>query len=188
MTNVLMCKNSQQLTLVSLFAAPTIRIVDEQGISLLDKYYEVDSTIQLTCIVRHISMMSSVVYWIHNNNSILNYDVTRGGIRWVNVRGNSIKKISIEREKIKLFRLLFAMKFNRSQCVIQKNWIVIWLVFNRTHPFDAARWALKMFQWSEIISASIFHQTFFSLFSFFNPASKLIWWKLERTQHSLWPK
>lgn len=65
----------------SRFAAPTIRIVDEQGIPLLDKYYEVDSTIQLTCIVRHISMMSSVVYWIHNNNSILNYDVTRGGIR-----------------------------------------------------------------------------------------------------------
>ncbi|XP_070499901.1 uncharacterized protein [Chironomus tepperi] len=60
--------------------APTIFIVDEQGIPLLDKYYEVDSTIQLTCIVRHISMMSSVVFWIHNNNSILNYDVTRGGI------------------------------------------------------------------------------------------------------------
>ncbi|CRK97488.1 CLUMA_CG010877, isoform A [Clunio marinus] len=60
--------------------APTIRIVDEQGISLLDKYYEVDSTIRLTCIVRHISMMSSVVYWIHNNFTILNYDVIRGGI------------------------------------------------------------------------------------------------------------
>lgn len=64
-------------------SAPTIFIVDEQGIPLLDKYYEVDSTIQLTCIVRHISMMSSVVFWIHNNNSILNYDVTRGGIRLV---------------------------------------------------------------------------------------------------------
>lgn len=63
------------------FSAPTIFIVDEQGIPLLDKYYEVDSTIQLTCIVRHISMMSSVVFWIHNNFSVLNYDVTRGGIR-----------------------------------------------------------------------------------------------------------
>jgi hypothetical protein len=63
--------------------APTIFIVDEQGIPLLDKYYEVDSTIRLTCIVRHVSMMSSVVFWIHNNHSILNYDVTRGGIRFV---------------------------------------------------------------------------------------------------------
>ncbi|CAO1403675.1 unnamed protein product [Diamesa tonsa] len=59
--------------------APTIFIVDEHGIPLLDKYYEVDSTIQLTCIVRHISMMSSVVFWIHGE-AILNYDVTRGGI------------------------------------------------------------------------------------------------------------
>lgn len=61
--------------------APSIRIVDEKGIPLLDKYYEVDSTIQLTCIVRHISMISSVVYWLHNNSTILNQDVTRGGIR-----------------------------------------------------------------------------------------------------------
>ncbi|CAO1404988.1 unnamed protein product [Diamesa serratosioi] len=59
--------------------APTIFIVDEHGIPLLDKYYEVDSTIQLTCIVRHISMMSSVVFWTHGE-AILNYDVTRGGI------------------------------------------------------------------------------------------------------------
>ena len=64
---------------LTIFAAPTIFIVDEHGIPLLDKYYEVDSTIQLTCIVRHISMMSSVVFWIHGE-AILNYDVTRGGI------------------------------------------------------------------------------------------------------------
>lgn len=79
------------LYLILIFiSAPTIFIVDEQGIPLLDKYYEVDSTIQLTCIVRHISMMSSVVFWIHNNNSILNYDVTRGGIRLVIGADNSI--------------------------------------------------------------------------------------------------
>lgn len=59
---------------------PKILIVDEAGIPLLDKYVQVDSTIKLACIVRHISMTSSVVYWLHGD-TILNYDLTRGGIK-----------------------------------------------------------------------------------------------------------
>uniref|UniRef100_A0A336L9G3 CSON005154 protein n=1 Tax=Culicoides sonorensis TaxID=179676 RepID=A0A336L9G3_CULSO len=58
---------------------PKILIVDEAGIPLLDKYVQVDSTIKLACIVRHISMTSSVVFWMHGS-TILNYDTTRGGI------------------------------------------------------------------------------------------------------------
>lgn len=55
-------------------------ITDEAGQALHDKYYEVDSTIQLSCIVRDVKMTSSVVYWNHSDQ-ILNYDITRGGIR-----------------------------------------------------------------------------------------------------------
>uniref|UniRef100_A0A182YE08 Ig-like domain-containing protein n=1 Tax=Anopheles stephensi TaxID=30069 RepID=A0A182YE08_ANOST len=60
--------------------APEVSIVDEEGAPLYDKYYEVGSTIKLMCKIRHISMLRSVVYWIHNEN-ILNHDTTRGGIR-----------------------------------------------------------------------------------------------------------
>uniref|UniRef100_A0A182P148 Ig-like domain-containing protein n=1 Tax=Anopheles epiroticus TaxID=199890 RepID=A0A182P148_9DIPT len=60
--------------------APEVAIVDEEGAVLYDKYYEVGSTIKLMCKIRHISMLRSVVYWIHNEN-VLNHDTTRGGIR-----------------------------------------------------------------------------------------------------------
>lgn len=66
----------------SLFPAPEVLIVDEEGEPLYDKYYEVGSTIKLMCRIRHMSMLRSAVYWIHNEN-ILNHDVQRGGIRWV---------------------------------------------------------------------------------------------------------
>uniref|UniRef100_A0ABK8G7P2 Ig-like domain-containing protein n=1 Tax=Anopheles gambiae TaxID=7165 RepID=A0ABK8G7P2_ANOGA len=59
--------------------APEVAIVDEEGVPLYDKYYEVGSTIKLMCKIRHISMLRSVVYWIHNENT-LNHDTTRGGI------------------------------------------------------------------------------------------------------------
>ncbi|XP_053679093.1 uncharacterized protein LOC128730042 [Anopheles nili] len=59
--------------------APEVAIVDDEGGPLYDKYYEVGSTIKLMCKIRHISMLRSVVYWIHNDN-ILNHDTTRGGI------------------------------------------------------------------------------------------------------------
>ncbi|XP_055309756.1 uncharacterized protein LOC129573352 isoform X2 [Sitodiplosis mosellana] len=58
---------------------PKVVIIDEEGSALQDKYYEVDSTLQLSCIVRNVKMMSSAVYWSHGER-ILNYDVERGGI------------------------------------------------------------------------------------------------------------
>lgn len=59
---------------------PKVVIIDEEGSALQDKYYEVDSTLQLSCIVRNVKMTSSAVYWSHGER-ILNYDVERGGIR-----------------------------------------------------------------------------------------------------------
>ncbi|XP_031621554.1 uncharacterized protein LOC116339674 [Contarinia nasturtii] len=59
--------------------APEVIIVDEFEQSIVDKYYEVDSTIELMCIVRHVSMLSSTVNWLHGNK-LLNSDMTRGGI------------------------------------------------------------------------------------------------------------
>lgn len=61
---------------------PKVIIIDEQGSSLQDKYYEVDSTLQLSCIVRHVVMTSTAVFWSHGER-ILNYDVDRGGVRYV---------------------------------------------------------------------------------------------------------
>lgn len=63
-------------------AAPSVRIIDGMGETLVDKYYEADSTIELLCVVRHIAMQMqySVVQWLHGNRT-LNYDTTRGGIR-----------------------------------------------------------------------------------------------------------
>lgn len=60
--------------------APEVVIVDEHRNPLIDKYYEVDSTIELICIVRHASMSSSPVYWIHGSRT-LNFDMLRGGVR-----------------------------------------------------------------------------------------------------------
>ncbi|GAB0092775.1 hypothetical protein DMENIID0001_078090 [Sergentomyia squamirostris] len=61
---------------------PEVVIVDEQGLPLYEKYYEVDSTLDLICIVRHVKMTSSLVHWLHGD-SLLNYDTNRGGIRYV---------------------------------------------------------------------------------------------------------
>jgi len=67
-------------------------IVDEVGDPLQEKYYEIDSTLQLSCVVRNVAMTSSVVYWKHID-SILNYDVTRGGVRWVGAAGKFQKSL-----------------------------------------------------------------------------------------------
>lgn len=66
--------------LIYFLADPKVIIIDEEGIQVQDKYYEVDSTMQLSCIVRHIKMMSTAVYW-SRGEQILNYDVIRGGVR-----------------------------------------------------------------------------------------------------------
>lgn len=62
--------------------APKLIIIDELGDPLQDKYYEVDSTIKLSCIIRDVMMPSAVVFWNHSDQ-ILNYDTSRGGIRYV---------------------------------------------------------------------------------------------------------
>lgn len=54
--------------------------MDEQGLALYEKFYNLDSLLELNCIVNHITMTMSVVHWHHGNVS-LNYDATRGGIR-----------------------------------------------------------------------------------------------------------
>lgn len=59
--------------------APKVAIVDEYNIPLQEKYYEIDSTLQLSCTVRNVVMTSSVVFWRHGDQ-ILNYDTTRGGV------------------------------------------------------------------------------------------------------------
>lgn len=59
---------------------PKVRIIDETGDPLQDKYYEVDSTLQLSCIIRQVAMKSSVVFWSHGEK-VLNYDTNRGGVR-----------------------------------------------------------------------------------------------------------
>ncbi|XP_023309202.2 putative GPI-anchored protein pfl2 [Lucilia cuprina] len=59
--------------------APKVMIVDEFGDPLQEKYYEQDSTLQLSCVVRNVAMSSSVVFWKHSED-VLNYDVTRGGV------------------------------------------------------------------------------------------------------------
>lgn len=59
---------------------PKVTIIDEKGDAILDKFYEVDSTMHLSCIVRHVKMTSTAVFWRHGNHT-LNYDVDRGGVR-----------------------------------------------------------------------------------------------------------
>ncbi|XP_055382587.1 GATA zinc finger domain-containing protein 14 [Condylostylus longicornis] len=59
--------------------APKVMIVDEYGIPLQEKYYEIDSTLQLSCIVRNVVMSTSAVFWSHGEQ-ILNYDLIRGGV------------------------------------------------------------------------------------------------------------
>lgn len=65
---------------VNFLSDPKVVIIDEEGSALQDKYYEVDSTLQLSCIVRNVKMTSSTVYWSHGER-ILNFDIERGGVR-----------------------------------------------------------------------------------------------------------
>lgn len=58
---------------------PKVLIIDETGMPLQDKYYEVDSTMQLSCIVRHM-VVNSAVLWSHGNQ-VLNFNTGRGGVR-----------------------------------------------------------------------------------------------------------
>lgn len=68
------------VVVVVVFVAPKVMIIDEFGDPLQEKHYEIDSTLRLSCVVRNVAMTSSVVFWQHGDD-ILNYDVTRGGIK-----------------------------------------------------------------------------------------------------------
>ncbi|CAO1405030.1 unnamed protein product [Diamesa serratosioi] len=59
--------------------APELLIVDESHMPLYERHYEVNSTLELYCLVHNIEMTSSVVLWTHNEH-VLNYDAIRGGI------------------------------------------------------------------------------------------------------------
>lgn len=73
-------------------AAPEVEIVDDRGMRLSDKYYEPNSTIQLSCLVRRRA--KSQVTWRHGDVT-LNYGTLRGGIRYpgffISMRLPSIK-------------------------------------------------------------------------------------------------
>ncbi|KAG8232736.1 hypothetical protein J437_LFUL013097, partial [Ladona fulva] len=58
---------------------PKVEIVDERGIPIVDKFYKESSTIELKCVISHVSHSSSYVTWKHGQR-ILNYDTSRGGI------------------------------------------------------------------------------------------------------------
>lgn len=70
----------QQHHLTKTTIAPEVIIVNEFSEPLYDTFYEADSTIQLNCIVRYMTMLFSVVHWTHNGR-LLNDDIVRGGIR-----------------------------------------------------------------------------------------------------------
>jgi len=51
------------------------------GDLLLQKYYKAGSTIELQCVISKIPHPSSYITWRHGLR-LLNYDTSRGGIRW----------------------------------------------------------------------------------------------------------
>lgn len=62
-----------------LINAPQVRVVNDRGEDVFEKYYKAGSTIELTCHVQYASMASSYVIW-HHGDYTLNYDTIRGGI------------------------------------------------------------------------------------------------------------
>lgn len=69
-------------------SVPKVEIVDEHGATAGDKFYKAGSTIELKCVVSNIPQPTGYVTWRHGSRT-LNYDTTRGGIRWAsNVRFN----------------------------------------------------------------------------------------------------
>lgn len=61
---------------------PRVEIVDERGLSIPDKFYKAGSTIELKCVISQIPHTNSYVTWKHGSR-MLNYDTSRGGIRYV---------------------------------------------------------------------------------------------------------
>lgn len=61
---------------------PLLQIWDERGIPIRNKFYNAGSTIELKCSISKVPKPSHFILWKHGT-SILNYDVTRGGIRYL---------------------------------------------------------------------------------------------------------
>lgn len=57
-------------------------IDDDRGVATGEKFYKVGSTIELKCIIDKIPARSSFVIWKHGER-MLNYDTSRGGIRYL---------------------------------------------------------------------------------------------------------
>ena len=63
------------------FTVPSISILDDRGVSVVEKYYQTGSTIELQCVVNLMSGVSSLdIVWQHGDTK-LNYDITRGGVK-----------------------------------------------------------------------------------------------------------
>lgn len=67
---------------IPLNTVPYIVIDDDRGVATPEKFYKVGSTIELKCIIDKIPSRSSFVIWKHGER-MLNYDTSRGGIRYV---------------------------------------------------------------------------------------------------------
>lgn len=63
------------------FAVPQLEITDERGVQVKDKFYYVGSTIELKCYITKVPQPSQFIVWRHESTS-LNYDTSRGGIRY----------------------------------------------------------------------------------------------------------
>lgn len=65
-----------------------------------DLYIDTGSTVNLTCIVRHLPEPPPVIHWTHNNEEI-NYDSPRGGVSVITEKGDiTTSYLLIQRARI----------------------------------------------------------------------------------------
>lgn len=64
-----------------IFIVPRVEIVDERGLATPDKFYKAGSTIELKCVISKVPQPTTYVTWKHGIR-MLNYDTSRGGIRY----------------------------------------------------------------------------------------------------------
>lgn len=74
---------------------PKVEIVDERGLRTSDKFYKSGSTIELKCVISKIPQPTSYVTWKHGLR-MLNYDTSRGGIRYVKLRLEQIQRFHLD--------------------------------------------------------------------------------------------
>jgi hypothetical protein len=54
--------------------------VDDLGAIITDKFYNAGSTLELRCIISHFPIIHAILW--RQGNKTLNYDTSRGGIRY----------------------------------------------------------------------------------------------------------